>query len=77
MHWAEATDVNGAIVALDQEKAHDKIAHDYLWRVLEKFRIPQSYIKILQSLYGDAWTSVMVIGSLSELDKSSTEIHMG
>ena len=32
VEYAEATEQNGLIVALDQEKAYDKIAHDYLWR---------------------------------------------
>ena len=30
----EITRQNGAIITLDQEKAYDKIQHDYLWRVL-------------------------------------------
>ena len=34
---AEATERNGVIVALDQEKAYDKVEHDYLWRTLESF----------------------------------------
>ena len=29
--YTELTNDNGAIVALDQEKAYDKIRHDYLW----------------------------------------------
>ncbi len=65
MCWAEENEVNGAIVALDQEKAYDKIAHDYLWRVLQKFRIPATFIRLVQSLYEHAVTSVMVNGTLS------------
>ena len=38
--YIEATKENGAIVALDQEKAYDKIKHDYLWAILKKFDIP-------------------------------------
>ncbi|OJT05021.1 Transposon TX1 uncharacterized 149 kDa protein [Trametes pubescens] len=77
MHWAEATEVNGAIVALDQEKAYNKIAHDYLWRVLEKFRVPQSYICILKSLYSEARTSVMVNGTLSEPYRVTRGVRQG
>lgn len=40
IEWAELTKQNGSIVALDQEKAYDKIAHDYLWRFLQRFGIP-------------------------------------
>ncbi len=65
MHWTEINEQDGAIVALDQEKAYDKIAHDYLWRVLEKFGIPDSFIGLIKSLYRNARTSVMVNGILS------------
>ncbi len=65
MSWAEEKEENGAIVALDQEKAYDKISHDYLWRVLCKFGIPEPFIRLIQSLYGNAITSVMINGILS------------
>ena len=42
--YAEATEENGIIVALDQEKAYDKIAHDYLWAALARFGIPEEFI---------------------------------
>ncbi len=64
--WAEANDMNGAIVALDQEKAYDKIAHDYLWKVLERFGIPHAFISLVKSLYGNAATAVMINGILSK-----------
>ncbi|KAF5337639.1 hypothetical protein D9757_015092 [Collybiopsis confluens] len=37
--WAEATEEDGVIVALDQEKAYNKINHEYLWIVLEEFKL--------------------------------------
>ncbi len=60
--WAEITESNGAIVALDQEKAYDKVAHDYLWRVLETFGVPEDFITTVRSLYTNANTSVMING---------------
>ncbi len=77
MHWAEANDENGAIVALDQEKAYDKIAHDYLWRVLEKFGIPESLIKMLKSLYAHAETSIMINGILSRTYRVYRGVRQG
>ncbi len=65
MSWAEVNDANGAIVALDQEKAYDKIDHSYLWMVLERFGIPATFIRIVRSLYKNAETSVMINGVLS------------
>ncbi|CDO76740.1 hypothetical protein BN946_scf184813.g10 [Trametes cinnabarina] len=77
MLWAEAKEVNGAIVALDQEKAYDKIAHDYLWRVLERFGIPEPFITMVKSLYANAETSVMVNGAMSETYRIYRGVRQG
>jgi hypothetical protein len=63
---AEATEQNGVIVALDQEKAYDKIEHDYLWLTLAKFGLPNEFINTVRALYSDAYTTVMVNGMASE-----------
>ena len=55
----------GAIIALDQEKAYDKILHPYLWEVLKKFEFPEEFIKTVQALYDNAKTTVMINGELS------------
>ncbi len=77
MLWAEKNDENGAIIALDQEKAYDKIAHDYLWRVLEKFGIPDPFIRLVQSLYAHAETSIMVNGVLSKTYRIYRGVRQG
>ena len=51
---------NGAIIALDQEKAYDKILHPYLWKVLERFNFPQRFIRTVRHLYHNASTSVII-----------------
>ena len=55
----------GAIIALDQEKAYDKILHPYLWQVLKKLEFPERFIRIVQTLYENAETTVMINGELS------------
>ncbi len=65
MEWAEVYEENGAIIALDQEKAYDKVDHTYLWKVLERFGIPPDFIHLVQSLYKHANTSIMINGILS------------
>lgn len=64
--YAEAEEENGMIVALDQEKAYDKINHEYLWRVLEKMNFPRNIIRTIKSLYEAAESVVMVNGVMSE-----------
>jgi hypothetical protein len=65
INYAEATEENGAIVALDQEKAYDKIKHDYLWATMEKFEIPHTFINTIRSLYSNADTMVAINGVFS------------
>ncbi len=75
--WAEENEADGAIVALDQEKAYDRIAHDYLWRVLETLHIPPSFIKMIKSLYASAETEVMVNGILSRAYRIYRGVRQG
>ena len=56
----------GAVVALDQEKAYDKILHPYLWEVLKEFGFPERFIRTVQALYDEARTTVMINGELSQ-----------
>ncbi|KAJ3573178.1 hypothetical protein NP233_g2591 [Leucocoprinus birnbaumii] len=64
--YAESTEeMNGVIVALDQEKAYDKIRHDYLWVTLRRLNIPDNFINTVKTLYNGAKTRVMINGVLS------------
>lgn len=65
MVHAEVAEVNGVIVVLDQEKAYDKITHDYLWKTLEAYKLPERFINTVKSLYSDTSTRVMINGHLS------------
>lgn len=77
VHYAEATEQNGVIVALDQEKAYDKICHDYLWRTLEAYNLPKAFITTVKSLYESAETLVMINGVLSDPYKVTRGVRQG
>jgi hypothetical protein len=55
---------NGCIVALDQEKAYDKIDHEYMWQILKKNGFPETFINRIKEIYKDVGKSVMVNGIL-------------
>jgi Reverse transcriptase (RNA-dependent DNA polymerase)/Endonuclease/Exonuclease/phosphatase family len=63
--YAEAMETNSAIIALDQEKAYDKVNHRYLWKTMEAFRIPATLHNTVRSLYENASTMVVINGELS------------
>jgi hypothetical protein len=64
--YTEVMEKDGAIIALDQEKAYDKIRHDYLWKALDAFNIPQTFIKMVKSLYQNMHTQVTINGVFSD-----------
>ena len=65
INYAEQANDNGSLILLDQEKAYDKIRHDYLWRILEAFHLPRPFINSLKALYEHAYTRVAINGVLS------------
>ena len=75
--YAEIAEENGAIVALDQEKAYDKIDHDYLWDTLRSFNLPEPFIKTIRELYLSASTTIAVNGILSKPFKVRRGIRQG
>ena len=75
--YAEATEENGVIVALDQEKAYDKVAHDYLWAALARFGIPDAFIDKLKALYSNANTVVILNGETSSPFRVTRGVRQG
>ncbi|KAL7280530.1 hypothetical protein ACG7TL_005462 [Trametes sanguinea] len=75
--WAETEEINGAIIALDQEKAYDRISHDYLWRTMKAVGIPDGFINTTRALYADTTTSVAVNGLTSEKWKVYRGVRQG
>jgi hypothetical protein len=66
LNYAEVAEEKGIIVALDQEKAYDRINHNYLLRVLEHMGFPPKFCNTIKSFYTNAQTVVMVNGELSK-----------
>jgi exonuclease III len=75
--YAEAMEVDGVIIALDQEKAYDKVDHTYLWRTLDTFGIPEHFIRSVRSLYEEAYTTVIINGVMSETFKVTRGVRQG
>ncbi|KAJ3474750.1 hypothetical protein NLI96_g12277 [Meripilus lineatus] len=75
--YAEATEHDGLIVALDQEKAYDRIRHDYLWNTLKKFGIPPFFITLVQNLYKNAKSTVIINGVKSTFFRILRGVRQG
>ena len=77
LNYAEVMEEDGTIVALDQEKAYDKIKHEYLWKTLEVFNLPTPFIRTVKALYQNAHTRVAINGVLSSPFKVTQGVCQG
>ena len=77
INYARLKGINGAIVALDQEKAYDRITHPYLWNILEKFAFPERMTNTIKALYRNAPTSVIVNGVVSDPYRVTRGVRQG
>ena len=70
-------DLDGLIVALDQEKAYDKIRHDYLWETLRRFDLPEIFTRTVKSLYENAHTQVAINSVMSTPFRVTRGVRQG
>jgi len=73
----EANETNGVIVCLDQEKAYDKIRHDFIWKTLDKFDLPKHFTNTLRALYENGETVVVINGVISTPYKVTRGVRQG
>ena len=55
-------DSEGALIFLDQEKAFDRVEHDFLFKTMEAFGIGPEFINWLRVIYANASTVIKVNG---------------
>ncbi len=75
--YTELCEDEGALVALDQEKAYDKINHAYLWAVLKRMGFPDAFILTIQRLYERAVSLVFVNGRASPTYRITRGVRQG
>ncbi len=61
----------GFLLLIDLEKAYDRVNQNFLFRVLEKFGLPPSWIGALSVLYAASTSKILVNGYESET------VHLG
>ena len=62
----EKEDSQAAFIFLDQEKAFDRVNHEFLIKTMETFGFGNDFIKWIKVLYSNASTKIKINGYLTE-----------
>ena len=77
IHYIKQNDQNYAIISLDQEKAIDRLEHNFLKIVLKKFYFPDNFIKWFSILYTDIESKILVNGTFTSTFKIKRSVRQG
>jgi len=64
-------------ISIDQEKAFDRVEHQYLWDTLEAFGFSSGFVAMIKVLYQDTESLLKVNGGLSAPFKAKIGIRQG
>lgn len=64
--WVEERDLPLCILSLDQEKAFDRVNHEFLFKVSEKMNVGERFISWVRVFYNKVYSRVKINGFLSE-----------
>ena len=67
----------GVLLSLDQEKAFDRVSHDYLFKVLEAFGMGNKFIKWIKTIYCGISSSVIVNHFISNPFSVTRSVRQG
>ena len=68
---------NVAIVKVDLEKAFDNISHKFMFKMLERMKLPRRIIQWIKILYSNPTSRIMVNGAFTETIKIKRGITQG
>ena len=73
----ELDELDGYLLKLDQEKAFDRVAHEYLFAVLEKFGFGEHFCNWIKIFYSNIFSSVKCNGFLTPYFRLKNSVKQG
>lgn len=64
--YAQLNNMSLALTGIDLEKAYDRLAHSFLFKVFKEMGIPLPFLKTLKGLYTNIMSQAVVNGNLTD-----------
>lgn len=75
--YIEERNLTTICVTLDQEKAFDRVNHDFLWRVMRNFDIGGKFLNWISMMYTDIICKIKINGHLTEEVQQTRGLRQG
>ena len=75
--FSEEENIGGAIICVDQEKAFDRVSHQYLFKILQEMGFDGNFLKFIKAMYNEISCQVNVNGKLSDKIKVNRSVRQG
>ena len=75
--YIEENESDAVILKLDQEKAFDRVEHDYLFKLLEKYKFPTNFINFIKIIYRNIQSKVQVNGTFTNPINIKRSVRQG
>ena len=75
--YIEEKEDKGLIISIDQENAFDRVEHNYLIKVLQKYNFPENFIKFIKTINFDIKSKVLVNGSFTKEININRSVRQG
>ena len=77
LEYMDLNQIVGLLIAFDQEKAFDRIEHDFIIEVLRTMNFPSSFIRWIEILYNNIESKIQVNGRLTDSVDITRSIRQG
>jgi len=75
--YVPSRNLNAFFISLEFENAFDSVNHEWLYTVLKKMNFSNSFLKIVESLYTNATSKLLINGHLTKSIKMEKGIRQG
>ena len=77
IEYIKQNNINTAFLAMDNEKAFDRIEHNFIKAVLKKYNFSKNFIKWFNIIYSDITSKIMVNGTFTKDIKINRSVRQG